>query len=143
MYYWPNALLHKEVIWRKIVKNYLLLQWSVEYYPNLLSPMMNGTPPKITLPYKNLRKLNTEMIRVKSFVKEQFLLVKNTLKDKLCKSTKLNETSDEKHSVDEVRQLRKGKNRNWITPVPVQNYSFLIKRIISAGKNTQKCYLNK
>lgn len=73
---------------------------------------MNDTPPKITLPNKNLRKLNTEMIRVKSFVKEQFLLVKNTLKDKLCKSTKLHETSDEKHSVDEVRQLREGKNRN-------------------------------
>lgn len=49
------------------------------------------------------------MIGVKSFKKEQILLAKNALKDELCKSTKLHETSNKKHSVDEVRQLTKEK----------------------------------
>ena len=70
---------------------------------------MNVTKKNQHCSIKKHWKLNTGMIGVKSFEKEQILLAKNALKDEFCKSTKLHETSNKKHSVDEVRQLTKEK----------------------------------
>ena len=113
-YYWSNVLLHKKVWWRKIVRNYPLLQWCLGYYPNILSPIMNVTKKNQHCPIKKHRKLNTGMIGVKSIKIEQILLAKRWTLQKHEIAWNIKQKTFSRWSATTNR----GKNRNCITPVP-------------------------
>ena len=82
------------------------------------SPIICRTPSQLTFSkteyhkneiktlYKKLREITTEMKEVKSFVKEQILLIKNSVNDKLGNNGQLLEKSNRKYLIKEIRHLR-------------------------------------
>ena len=61
---------------------------------------------EITTLYKKLRKITTEMKEMKSFVREQILLIKDSVNDKFGNNAQLQEKSNEKYLIEEIRHLR-------------------------------------
>lgn len=67
---------------------------------------------EIQVPYEKLRELTTEMKAMKSFAKEQFLLVKNSVSDKFDNNTQLQEKSREKCLTVEICHIREENKKN-------------------------------
>ena len=61
---------------------------------------------EITTLYEKLREITTEMKEMKSFVTEQILLIKNSVNDKLGNNAQLQEKSNQKYLIKEIRHLR-------------------------------------
>ena len=76
---------------------------------------------EITAPYEKLRELTTEMKAMKSFAKEQFLLVKNPVNDKFDNNTQLQETSREKCLTEEICHLREENKKKSIMQTLIKN----------------------
>ena len=82
------------------------------------SPILCQTPPQLTLSeteyhkneittlYERLREITTEMKEMKSFVREQILLIEKSVKEKLGNNAQLQENLNEKYLIEEIRHLR-------------------------------------
>ena len=82
------------------------------------SPILCKTPPQLTFSeteyhkneittlYEKLREITTEMKEMKSFVREQILLIENSVNEKLGNNAQFQEKSNEKYLIEEIRHLR-------------------------------------
>ena len=98
------------------------------------SPIICKTPPQLTFSeteyhkneittlYEKLREITTEMKEMKSFVREQILLIENSVNDKLGNNAQLQEKSNEKYLIEEIRHLREeNKTKNCIIQTLMEN----------------------
>ena len=108
------------------------------------SPISCKTPPQLTLSetkyhknviatlYEKLREITTEMKEMKSFVREQILLIENSVNEKLGNNAQLQEKLNEKYLIEEIRHLRdENKTKNCIIQTLMENQNNLLNRIKS------------
>ena len=96
---------------------------------------------EITAPYEKLRELTTEMKAMKSFAKEQFLLVKNPVNDKFDNNTQLQEKSREKCLTEEICHLREENKKKSIMQTLMKNQIIYWNLLNLLMALTQKCFL--
>ena len=81
------------------------------------------------------------MKAMKSFVTEQILLIKNSVNDKLGNNAQLEEKSNEKYLIEEIRCLREeNKTKNCIIQTLMENQNNLLKRIKSIDGNHSEMF---
>ena len=96
---------------------------------------------RIRTPYEKLRELTTETKAMKFFVIEQILLVKNSVNDKPGSKTQLQEKSNEKCLIEEIRHLREeNKTKNCIIQTLMENQINLLKSIKSIDGNHSEMF---
>ena len=77
---------------------------------------------EITTLYEELRERTTEMKEIKSFVREQILLIENSVNEKLGNNAQLQKKSNEKYIIEEIRHLREeNKTKNCIIQTLMEN----------------------
>ena len=118
-----------------------------------LSPIICKTPSQLTFSdieyhkneittlYEKLREITTEMKEMKSFVREQVLLIENSVNDKLGNNAQLQEKSNEKYLIEEIRHLREeNKTKNCIIQTLMENQNNLLNRIKSIDGNHSEMF---
>ena len=78
---------------------------------------------------------------MKSFVTKQILLIKNSVNDKLGNNALLQEKSNEKYLIEEIRHLREeNQTKNCIIQRLMENQNNLLKRIESIDRNHSEMF---
>ena len=96
---------------------------------------------EITTLYEKLREITTEMKEMKSFVREQILLIENSVNEKLGNNAQLQEKSNEKYLIEEIRHLREeNKTKNCIIQTLMENQNNLLNRIKSIYGNRSEMF---
>ena len=81
------------------------------------------------------------MKEMKSFVREQILLIENSVNDKLGNNAQLQEKSNEKYLIEEIRHLREeNKTKNCIIQTLMENQNNLLNRIKSIDGNHSEMF---
>ena len=117
------------------------------------SPTIYKTPSKlsfseteyrkneITTLYEKLREITTEMKEMKSFVREQILLIKDSVNDKFGNNAQLQEKSNEKYLIEEIRHLREeNKKKNCIIQTLFEKKNNLLNRSKSIDGNHSEMF---
>ena len=82
------------------------------------------------------------MKEMKSFLREQILLIENSVNDKLGNNAQLQEKSNEKYIIEEIHHLREeNKTKKCIIQTLMENQNNLLNRIKSTDGNHSEMFL--